>query len=68
VITRPELVEAFEIEQIRRTPPDFEKSLRIVEGLYELARLLGRFPPADPLAGIDVDIRVAEALNVRPPP
>ena len=65
MITRPDLVEAFENEQIRNTPPDFEQNLRIVEGLYELARMLGKFPPDDPLEGIEVDIRLARALNVR---
>lgn len=66
MITRPDLVAAFEMEQIRNTPPDFERSLRIVEGLYELARMLGALPTKNPLEGIEVDIRVARALNVRP--
>jgi hypothetical protein len=36
--------------------------------LYEEARLVGAWPPADPLAGIEVDLRLAQALNVRPTP
>ncbi len=67
MITRPDLVEAFERELIRSTPVDYERNLRIVEGLYELARAVGALPLKDPLAGIDVDIRWARAINGRRP-
>ena len=65
MIERPDLVEAFEMEQIRNSPPDFERNLRIAESLYELARMLGAIPLKDPLEGIEVDIRLAGALNAR---
>jgi hypothetical protein len=39
--------------------------LRIFEALYEEAKQLGVFPLKDPLEGIEVDIRLARALNAR---
>jgi hypothetical protein len=64
VIQRPELVQAFERDLIRRTPLGYARNLEIVEALCQEARLLGVWPPADPLDGIDTDIRLARALNV----
>ncbi len=68
MMTNTHLVQAFEREQIRRTPADYQANLSIMEALYEEARLVGAWPPADPLAGIEVDLRLAQALNVRPTP
>jgi hypothetical protein len=65
MITNAGLVQAFERELSRRTPVDYQANLRIIEALYQEARLLGAWPPADPLAGIEVDLRLARALNVR---
>lgn len=48
-----------------REPPDFSRNLRLLEAMYDLARTLGAFPPADPLAGLETDIRMARILNVR---
>lgn len=48
-----------------REPPDLLRNLRQVQAMYDLARTLGAFPPADPLAGLESDIRMARALNVR---
>jgi len=59
------LMEAFEKEQARKSKPDFFKNLRIFEALFEEAKQLGVFPLKDPLEGIDVDIRLAQVLNVR---
>jgi hypothetical protein len=42
---------------------DFARNLQLVEAMYDLARELGAFPPADPLEGIETDIRVARILN-----
>jgi hypothetical protein len=47
-----------------REPPDLARNLQLVEAMYDLARLLGAFPPEDPLAGLDSDIRMAMILNV----
>lgn len=63
-MTNPDQVRAFEHDFSRRTPLDHQANLRIVEALYEEARLMGVWPPADPLAGIETDLRLARALNV----
>jgi hypothetical protein len=36
---------------------------RLQEALYQEAVLLGAFPPEDPLEGIEICIRVAQAVN-----
>jgi hypothetical protein len=60
---RRELLPRFEDELGRRSPPSLERALAIVDALLDEARLLGVWPPADPLEGIEVDVRVAEALR-----
>jgi glycine/D-amino acid oxidase-like deaminating enzyme len=65
MITNPALVEAFERAQARQTTPGFLHNLRLVDALYQEARALGAFPLNNPLDGIEVDIRLARALNVR---
>jgi hypothetical protein len=68
MLKRTPLLDAFEKEQIRKEPPDYFRNLRVYEALYEEAKRLGILPLADPLEGIDVDIRLARALralNVR---
>lgn len=64
--TRPryERLAAVQEEQTRRQQPDLARNLRIVESLYDEAVTLGAFPPADPLPGIEADLRVARAFNV----
>ena len=44
-------------------PVDYTQNLRIVEALRQEAVALGVWPPADPLEGIEVDIRLARILN-----
>jgi hypothetical protein len=68
MITNPSLVREFEREQLRATPADHARNLALVESLCEEARLLGVWPPGDPLEGIETDLRLAKALNVRPTP
>ncbi len=65
MIKNPAMVEAFENAQARQETPDFLRNVRLVDALYEEARALGVFPLQDPLDGIEVDIRLARALNVR---
>ena len=55
--------EAFEKEWERRHAADWESNWRVFEALLEHARALGVWPPADPLEGLDVDIRVARIVN-----
>jgi hypothetical protein len=68
MIINGSLVQAFERDLRRRTPADYRANLQIVEALFEEARLLNVWPPTDPLAGIEVDLRLARALNVRRTP
>jgi hypothetical protein len=55
--------EAWEREFLRNEPVDFARNLRLLDAMYEHARLLGVFPPADPLEGIEVKIRMARIFN-----
>jgi hypothetical protein len=67
VIRNPEILAAFERELARRERPDRHRNLAVYEAMYAEAVRLGVLPPRDPLDGIDVDIRLARALNVRTP-
>ena len=58
-------VRQFETEQIRRRTASYRENARLVEGLYREARALGALPLSDPLEGIEVDVRLARALNIR---
>ena len=61
----PLLVE-FERVQQQQDRTGYHENVRLVEALYDEARALGVFPPADPLDGIETDIRLAKALHVLP--
>ena len=65
MIRRTKLLDDFERRQLAE-PPDIELNRRIVAALFEQARAHGISPLKDPLDGIDVDIRLARALHVRP--
>jgi hypothetical protein len=67
MIRDSDLVRRFEDEESGRTPPDHAANLAVVEALWEEARRLGVVPSPDPLEGIESDIRLAGALNVRKP-
>jgi len=56
-------LQAFEAARIRAEKVDVEQNLRILDALFEEARMLGVLPPKDPLEGIDVKIRIARAVN-----
>jgi hypothetical protein len=64
MIRRNAILDEFEREQIRKEPPDFHRNLAIFEALYREALYLGVLPSADPLEGIEVDLRLARALHV----
>ena len=67
MLRRTPLLDEFEA-RLRAEPPDIELNRRLVAALSEQARAHGIFPLKDPLDGIDVDIRLARALHVRPAP
>lgn len=64
MITDPDLLKTFEHDQIRRAPADYHRNVRIVQSLCREARLLGVWPPQNPLDGLESDLRLARALNV----
>jgi len=57
--------EQFERDYIRREPKGWHANIRDFEELVALAEHIGALPPADPLEGIEDDIFLAKALNVR---
>ena len=65
MIKNSELIQKMEDDLACSQAPDYFRNLRIMEALYQEARLLGILPLRDPLDGIDVDIRLAAVLNVR---
>lgn len=67
MVRDPNLWAEWEGSYIASQPADFQRNLKMLEAMYEYARFLGIFPLADPLEGLEVDIRVAKALNVPTP-
>jgi len=63
MVKNPEKLRAFEAERIRTEKVDIERNFRIVDALYDEARMLGVLPPKDPLEGIEVKIRIARMVN-----
>jgi len=66
LIKDTEFWEQWKAQQIARQPVDFQRNLARMEAMFEHARVMGAFPPADPLAGIEEKIRVARILNALP--
>jgi|WetSurSiteA1Bulk_404760.scaffolds.fasta_scaffold44876_2 hypothetical protein len=56
-------LEMFEKELMRLQKPDPVRNFKIVEALYDEAVALGAFPLKNPLDGIEVDIKIAKAVN-----
>ena len=56
-------LEMFEKELMKSEKPDPLKNFKIVEALYDEAVALGAIPLKDPLDGIEVDIKIAKAVN-----
>lgn len=67
MVRNPRTLDAFEKALANQEPPDHARNLRLFEALFHEAWVMGAFPLQDPLEGIDVDIRLARALNVRTP-
>jgi hypothetical protein len=63
MVKNPKKLQAFEAERIRAEKVDIEQNFRIVDALYEEARLLGVLPSKDPLEGIEVKVRIARVVN-----
>ncbi|MBE3119277.1 MAG: hypothetical protein IMZ50_11060 [Candidatus Atribacteria bacterium] len=63
MVKNPEKLRAFEDERIRTEKVDVERNFRIVDALYDEARMLGVLPPKDPLEGIEEKVRLAWAIK-----
>ena len=53
----------FECAWVASHKPDLAENLRLVDGMYQLARNMGRFTAADALDGLDKNIRLAAVLH-----
>jgi hypothetical protein len=63
------LLRKFEREYVRTEKLNHGNAFKIAEALYKESIYLGRSFNQDPLAGIEVKIRIAKAVNhVRPTP
>ena len=56
-------LDALDRRLARERPVDHARNLRVVEALRQEAVALGVWPPADPLAGVEADVRRARILN-----
>lgn len=54
---------AFEAAWTASHPTDYAENLRLVDGMYQLARALGKFTADDALDGIEDTIRLASLLH-----
>ena len=63
MVKNHEKLRAFEAERIRTEKVDIERNFRIVDALYDEARMLGVLPSKDPLEGIEEKVRLAWALK-----
>lgn len=68
MVRNPEQLEARPHGLASQDVPDLALNLRWVEELRRPAVELGLWPPKDPLEGLEVDTRVARALNVQREP
>ncbi|MCG6950071.1 MAG: hypothetical protein LJE93_14260 [Acidobacteria bacterium] len=64
MITDADALREFEDSLVTRDSADYLANLRIFEALWNHATQLGVLPLEDPLDGLEVDLRLAEALNV----
>lgn len=56
-------VRSLEKDILRKEKTDFFRNIRLVKALYKEAVVLGAFPPQDKLSGLDIDIKIAKAIN-----
>jgi hypothetical protein len=63
MIKNPEILRAFENQEIASRKADPIENIRIVGELYQFAMKLGVFASTDPLEGIERKIRLAKILN-----
>ena len=67
MITNPDIIAKFEGDQLRDEILTLPEKFAILNGMFELAVTLHRFPPTDILEGIEHSIHLAKILNSRVP-
>jgi hypothetical protein len=67
MITDTEYWTRWEDDHRRQQPVNIERNFALMEAMYQEALLLGLFPLADPLEGLDSIILYAKAINVSNP-
>jgi hypothetical protein len=63
MIKNVKLLKDFEDRLIRDEQPNLDRSMKLFSAMWGEAVSLKVLPPRDPLEGIEVDIRIAKALN-----
>ena len=63
MIKNREILERFDRELLAKEPCDYHKAVKIFEELQRYARLFGHFKEKDMMEGIEVDIKIARAVN-----
>jgi hypothetical protein len=63
MIRNAEIWEEWEREAIRSEPIDLKRNLALLEAMYDYARVIGAFPPANPLEGLETKIKLARVLS-----
>lgn len=64
MIRDPAAWQQWEDNYYRNSPPVYTRNLALYEAMYRQARLLGLFPLAQPLKGIEDKIHLARVINV----
>ncbi len=67
MIRDKDFFEKWERRQMKKESPNYLRNLSIFEALVAEAKLLGVWPPTDPLEGIEVDLKIAQVINVLKP-
>lgn len=63
MIKDAKLLAEFEEKELKKEKIDYQSALRLFEGMWKEAMLLGVIPLEGPLEGIEVDIKIARILN-----
>ena len=63
MIKNREKLQKFENEIIGKEKVDILRNFRLVDAMYKEAVSLGIFPLKDPLADIEIDIKIAKVVN-----
>jgi hypothetical protein len=63
MLTNPSAYASFKARSVAGQTLTLEEKYRVLEALYDHARLLGHFGKTDQLLGLEDDVRLAAALN-----